>query len=101
MGGLRTSTNVQLEGMDKQIGLSDKKTNFDILMSCQSPAQFKRIYEEQFCFGCMQMIGQKNNTDKEIWKKHCLLPEYRGKDGCDRCKMEFWEQEYVDQPNRQ
>lgn len=82
--------------MKGQINLFDKKTNFDVLMSCQSPEQFIRIYEEKFGCGCMQTIGQKNNTDKEIWKKHCLLPEYRGKDGCQRCRNEFWKKEYVD-----
>jgi len=39
---------------------------------------------------------KKNNTDKEIWEKHCLLPEYRGLNGCERCKMEFWKKEYTE-----
>ena len=82
--------------MEGQLGLFDKKTNFDVLMSCKSPEQFMRLYKERFGHGCMQSIGQKDNTDKEVWKKHCLLPEYRGKDGCERCMIEFWKKEYID-----
>lgn len=74
--------------MDGQMGLFDKKTNFDILMSCQSPKQFMRLYEEEFHCGCRQ-------TNHEIWKQHCLKPEYRGFDGCKKCREEFWNMEYA------
>lgn len=82
--------------MDGQISLFDKKTNFDVLMSCTTPEQFMKVYETKFGLGCRQMIAQKKDTDKEVWQKHCLQPEYRGENGCYRCKMEFWKKEYVD-----
>jgi len=71
------------------------RTNFDVLMSCQTPEQFDRLYSQIFGCGCMQVIAQRTGQDKEVWKKHCLTEEYRGIDGCQKCKMEFWRQEYV------
>ena len=75
--------------MDGQIGLFDKKTNFDVLMSCQTPEQFMRLYEEKFNHGCRQ-------KDSETWKKLCLSEEYRGMEGCKRCKLAFWNMEYIE-----
>ena len=82
--------------MEGQISLLDKKTNFDVLMSCTTPEQFRRLYYDKFGHGCRQDIAKKNHTDIEVWKKHCLLPEYRGEDGCEKCIMEFWKMEYVE-----
>ena len=81
--------------MDGQLD-KRKKTNFEVLMSSQTPEQFIRLYEEYFGCGCMQRMAQKRGADVSVWKKHCLLPEYRGEGGCDRCKKEFWKQVYVD-----
>ena len=73
----------------------DTMTNFGVLMSCSSPEQFLRMYEQEFGSGCMQNIGKY----RDVWKKHCLQPEYRGKNGCKRCKIEFWNSEYAEVTN--
>ena len=69
------------------------RTNFDVLMSCQSPEQFERLYKQVFGCGCMQTMARKNGMDIEVWKTRCLT-EYRGKDGCEQCMLDFWKQEY-------
>ena len=68
-------------------------TNFELLRSCETPDQFFRVYEHFGC-GCMQRM--KGVDGKEIYKNHCLSPEYRGADGCERCKLEFWKAEYIE-----
>lgn len=63
-------------------------TNFEMLMSCETPEQFISRYE-YFDGGCRQH-GPKA---KEIWKELCLV-KYRGIEGCRQCKLEFWKSEY-------
>ncbi len=68
-------------------------TNFEVLMSCESPEQFLRVFDH-FGMGCMQWM--KNTDSIKLHKEHCILPEYRGFDGCYRCKIDFWNAEYIE-----
>ena len=64
-----------MKEMEGQVGLFDKKTNFYILMSCKTPEQFMRLYEEHFGCGCMQRIAKNGGSIGIVWQKQCLLPE--------------------------
>ena len=46
-------------------------------------------------FGCLQSIalGKSNKAGHYMWKRMCLSDEYRGADGCEKCKAAFWEME--------
>lgn len=67
-------------------------TYLDKIKQAQNGAEFMRIYNH-FHGGCMQN-GAKA---KEVWKSHCLSDEYRGMDGCKRCREEFWDKEYKEE----
>lgn len=81
--------------MNGQISLFDKKTNFDVLMSCQSPEQFFRLFDNMG-YGCMQNIEDKSIDKYALWNQHCRKSEYCGENGCNRCKMEFLKAEYIE-----
>lgn len=81
--------------MNGQISLFDKKTNFDVLMSCKSPEQFFRLFDNMG-YGCMQNIEDKSIDKYALWNQHCRKSEYCGENGCNRCKIEFLKAEYIE-----
>lgn len=64
-------------------------TNFEMLMSCETPEQFMSRYE-YFDGGCRQH-GKKAN---EVYRTICLSDDFRGMYGCTKCKLQFWKSEY-------
>lgn len=64
-----------------------KITNFEMLKKCETPEQFLRQWTNVLHCCCKQ-------TSKEIWQKWCLSEEYRGEDGCQKCKVKYLNEEY-------
>ena len=62
-------------------------TNLEFIKTLKSGEEILNFLEHNH-YGCMQ-------TGKEIWKNHCLKEEYRGCEGCRKCKIEFWDKEVV------
>lgn len=60
-------------------------TNLEFIKTLKSGEEIFNFLEHND-YGCIQ-------KSKEIWKNHCLQPEYRGIDGCRKCKIEFWNKE--------
>lgn len=64
-------------------------TNLEMLKTAPDGAAFLRMYSSMNC-GCRQY----GKNAKEIWQKYCLTEGFRGKDGCQRCRAQFFDMEY-------
>ena len=62
-------------------------TNLEFIKTLKSGEEIYNFLEHNH-YGCIQ-------DSKEVWKSHCLSTEYRGYDGCRRCKIEFWNREVI------
>lgn len=61
-------------------------TNLEKLQEAKSGQEFVNMYEH-FGGGCRQI-------NDEIWQKYCLSEEYRGENGCRKCRIDFWDSEF-------
>ena len=50
-----------------------------------------KVYRYLGC-GCLQT--RYPHDQKEIHRKVCLSDEYRGEEGCSKCRAKFWDSEY-------
>lgn len=64
----------------------ERMTNLEKLQEAKNGEEFVNMYE-YFNGGCIQ-------STSEIWKRHCLSEEYRGKNGCRKCRIDFWNSEF-------
>jgi len=78
--------------MDGQMTLFDKKTNLEMLQTARDAEHFLRLYQDKLGYLCMQTFAV--GEAKEVWKAICLSDEYRGEEGCEKCKRRFLQMEF-------
>ena len=68
-------------------------TNLEFIKTINSGVEIYNFLK-QVHYVCIQSMA-KAGEEKEVWKNHCLSPEYRGESGCKKCMVEFWGKEVV------
>ena len=72
-------------------------TNLEFLKSLKTGKEVKNFLDHVH-YGCTQALMcdlHGKEAEREVWKKHCLSDEYRGINGCSKCRTEFWDSEVI------